>query len=159
MFYDIGYTAYNCCGLLLCPFIPEELRRALYPVIACSSWGILTTFHAGALIDATVFDRLAKKYRLCRGQWDFLNFVSHLVPTIVVSYWQPLSISHYHGVISACMNYSWILLVSKGTWILDRVYVPCEKKTWYTLVPLLLITELMTPFVYKTIKRFRRALH
>jgi len=146
--YENGFTAYNCGILLMCPFLPEETRKAIYPVVACTSWAILTSFHTGAFIETNVFDRLAQKYNMHRRVWDMGNFICHVMPTIAVTYWQPSSISYYHGIIGACMNYSWVLLVTNGTYILDRVYIPCEKHSWYKMISVSLLTELITPYVY-----------
>ena len=151
--YETGFTSYNCAVLCSIPFLPKETREALYPIVACTSWGIMTSFHSSTFWVTDVFDKFAARYNLSRRNWNFGNFIVHIVPPIITTVWQPKSISNYHGIIASLMNYSWILLASKGTYILDRVYIKCPATTWYKMISVSLITELITPSVFNLSKR------
>tara|TARA_X000001036_G_scaffold324387_2_gene302934 strand:- start:4820 stop:5317 length:498 start_codon:yes stop_codon:yes gene_type:complete len=146
--YETGYTTYNCALLAICPFLPEETRKAIYPVITCTSWGIFTSFHSSIFMETAIFEKLASRYNVNKTLFNLGNFITHLVPAATVSWLQPQSIQNYHGVISSCMQYSWILLVTKGTYLLDRVYVPCKKNSWYKMISISLLTQLATPLIY-----------
>ena len=152
--YEMGYTSYNCAFLAICPFLPKNVREAIYPVIKCTSWAVLTGFHCSWFMDKTVFKRLAEKYGLSLKAWNFSNILCHVVPTMIVTYYPPKSISNYHGIIAACMNYSWVATVTKGTYILDRIYVPFDPKHWFAMISVSMTTNLCVPWVCNNLPYF-----
>ena len=77
---EVGFTRYNfvaiCCAVWL------ELTWA-YPILFCTSVGVLCSFHTSQLLDETAFHRMRVSEEVSHAVFHVVNLALHVLPAVV----------------------------------------------------------------------------
>eukprot|EP00055_Hartaetosiga_balthica_P009618 m.38726 g.38726 ORF g.38726 m.38726 type:complete len:180 (-) comp6815_c2_seq1:74-613(-) len=146
----VGYTQWNCTSVLLVSLFGIE---ALMPLVLCSCIGVVTSFHLGFFLEPTGVARLIKQNNLPSG-WRFhvINSIIHVGPVfwmgwLVMS--RSLDVRLADGLWAACLHLSWGLFQTKGTLLLDKVYAPMSRFSWYAMWTTAVTSEIiLTPWFF-----------
>jgi hypothetical protein len=92
------------------------------------------SFNFAGLLDSSAFPRFAKAKGLNMAHFHMMNLVLHVAPCCMTILLPPsVNVSFGHGVIAAAIHMGWGLAVSKGTLLLDDLYLPMQSSFWYTM--------------------------
>ena len=82
------------------------------------------------------------------------NLVVHGLPCVVAVYYPPKYLNLYSGIGAVIAQVTWGLAQTidnkAGLFVLDEVYAPCPKKTWWSLWIVALVVNLLYPFIGPT---------
>ena len=98
------------------------------------------------LADRTAFLRIAIRLGLTLPAFHVGNFFIHLLPCALVVAWERPPPTLLHGILATCLHFGWGLFISRGTLVLDDVYVPLPRRTWLLLWVVAIIAPIVTPF-------------
>ena len=150
---ESGFTRWN---LLFSSIVMTGTVPQIYPIVFCTSWGIFVSFNVAPLLDKKAFRNLATILNM-RSMFVFhivCNFAAHAMPYALMCMYPPKKMRWWSGVIAASAHLGWGVLVSKGTMLLDKVYVPMRPEFWALMWSSAIMTELSVPFViYPLIKK------
>ena len=100
----------------------------------CDCRGVLVSFNFSGILDATAFPRFATAKGFSMAQFRMMNLVLHAAPCFMTVLLPPrVNVSFGHGVIAAAIHVGWGLAVSKGTLLLDDLYLPMQQSFWYAM--------------------------
>lgn len=154
--YNSGFTLWNLYCLSI---IATGCMNQLYPILFCTTWGILISFNSAPLLESTAFRNLATLLKM-KSMIMFhiiYNFAAHCMPCILMSVYPPNNMPWFSGLIAAGVHLSWGATVTRGTMLLDNVYVPMRPEFWKIMWISAIVTELGTPFfIYPIIKYIRQ---
>tara|TARA_Y100000389_G_scaffold204546_1_gene257888 strand:- start:1744 stop:2262 length:519 start_codon:yes stop_codon:yes gene_type:complete len=150
---DSGFTLCNLYGSAI---VATGYVSQIYPVLFCTTWGIFVSFNSAPFLDPTAFRQLATLLKM-ESLLIFhimYNGIAHGIPCILVCAFPPNNMHWFSGLIAASVHLIWGATVSRGTMLLDKVYVPMPPKFWKIMWISAIVTELGTPFfIYPIIKR------
>eukprot|EP00056_Hartaetosiga_gracilis_P020502 m.19838 g.19838 ORF g.19838 m.19838 type:complete len:199 (-) comp8506_c0_seq1:228-824(-) len=148
---SVGYTQWNCASVLLVSVFQIE---TLMPIVLCSCIGVVLSFHLGFLLEPDGVARLIKQNNLPTG-WKFhiLNSLIHVGPALwmayLVSSCPSVDVALSDGLWASCLHLTWGLFQTKGTLLLDKVYAPMARWSWYAMwVTAVLSESLLTPWLF-----------
>ena len=113
-----------------------------------TTWGVATSFSVAIFLDTTVYVRMRHR----RG-WSLTTFVlgNLLLHFLPLFYPPPLSrsLTWRDGARASVVHISWALVESKGSFVLDDIYVPLRPCFWYICFVVSTLTELiLVPLAY-----------
>lgn len=137
-----GYTTYNGIALSTLYVLPHIVDHPSLiaivaharAVLACSTLGIACVFNAAWFIDCTAFPRIAVRLGITLPAFHVANFIVHVLPCALVVLWTVATqVTIAHGGLAAMLHLGWGVWWSKTTLVLDDIYVPLPRRTWYVL--------------------------
>ena len=153
-FYENGFTIYSFYIFAFCYLYNSFYNNALYnlyAITACWNWGIIFSFHSALFFDKYLFHKFAIKLNVNIYKFHIGNIIYHIVPCYITYIDPPKYINNYHGIIAASIHVSWIYIVSKKSFSLNKVYVELKLLTWYKLYCISTAIELITPTIFNYI--------
>ena len=141
-----GFTKWN---LFFYSILTTGIFPQLYPIIFCTSWGIFISFNISPLLNKNAFRSLATvvKMKSMIMFHIFYNFIAHLMPCIFLMIFPPNKMYWWSGLIGAGLHLSWGAIVTKGTMLLNDIYIPMRPEFWALMWSSAIITEISAPFV------------
>jgi hypothetical protein len=142
-----GFTTYNWLALSALLLLPQlewcsaEGVLQARSVALCTTLGIAASFSAAWFVDRTSFPRIAKRLGLSIYTFHIANVVVHILPCALVLYWEHAPLSAAHGVAAAISHAGWGAIKSRGTFVMDDVYISLPHETWYLLWSVGIVTE------------------
>lgn len=134
----------------------RPVLEAIYAMAAVSSWAALISFHVVLLVDQGAHKRLADHVGSPLVAFSLGNLIVHGFPCLVAVYYPPQFLNIYSGIGAAAAQITWGLAQTignkSGLFVLDEVYAPCPKKTWWSLWIVALVVNIVYPFVGVTAK-------
>jgi hypothetical protein len=155
----LDMTAYTKLSwvLLLYTLIEEisfpSQHSAMVPFMLINFVGLSASFNVSILLDNTSFSRLASACKLTMTEFHIINFVSHILPIIIMTglifrdlqaYMYNLKpVGIYMGWCTTTFHLIWAFLTIGGL-DLSVLYVPFEKYQWYIMWLVSVTTHICT---------------
>ena len=153
---DSGFTKWN---LFFYSILATGIFPQIYPVLFCTSWGIFVSFNMAPLLDRNAFKSLAKVVNMKSMVMFhlFYNISAHGIPCLFTAIYPPMNMRWWSGIVAATLHLSWGAIVTKGTMLLNEIYIPMRPKFWALMWSSAVVTEISAPLViYPFINRTMR---
>ena len=134
-------------ALLFCIFTNYEYIN-LYEIVICTNWGIFVSFYSAIFFDPDVNIKLANKLNINIYTFHILNFIVHGLVIIYCSNYKN-NIKFINSIFAACFHLLWGFYVTKGTFLLNNIYIYMSNNNWYKLWFIAIISEISVYFFYK----------
>ena len=141
-----GFTRWN---LFFYSILTTGIFPQLYPIIFCTTWGVFVSFNSAPLLERQAFRSLADVLKI-KSMLTFnlvYNFAAHGMPCIFMMVFPPKKMYWWSGIIAACLHTSWGAIVTKGTMLLNDIYIPMRPNFWLLMWSSAIITEISAPFL------------
>lgn len=101
----------------------------MYFLTLCKSntWLILISFHTAPIFDSTAYERMRQSRNFSMFIFWAGHILLHVVPLLCLN---NIKCSWWDGVRASIMHLTWIAYESKGTFLLDHVYIPLQRNVW-----------------------------
>jgi hypothetical protein len=148
---EIGFTRYNVAALLFSLALPSLSHHTL-PILLCTSFGVMISFHGALLLDNTTWTRFVEVEELTMATFLVFNFLAHIMPALAcykALVYFGIDVLLIHGILAAALHVGWGLYVSYGKGVLDlsHIYVQMEHGQWKILWAIIIMVELiLLPF-------------
>ena len=146
-----GFTHWN---LLFYSIMSTGIIPKLYPIIFCTTWGVFVSFNIAPLLYKDAFCCLATTLKI-ESMIKFhvvYNLIGHCMPCIFLMVFPPKKMYWWSGIVAAGLHLSWGAIVTKGTMLLDKIYIPMRPSFWAVMWSSAVITEIAAPFLLYPLK-------
>ena len=123
-----------------------------YFLALCKSntWLILVAFSAVPIFDSTAYERMRRLRNLTMFTFWTGHLLVHVVPLLFL---HNIRCSWWDGVRASVMHLTWVAYESKGTFLLDHVYVPLRQHIWITCSLSGCIFSIICPLLFNVISQ------
>lgn len=141
-----GFTKWN---LFFYSILTTGIFPQLYPIIFCTTWGIFISFNVAPLLDRNAFRNLAKSLNVKSMPIFHLvyNLAAHGLPCVFTLLYPPHNMRWWSGIIGAGLHLLWGAVVTKGSMLLNDIYIPLRPEFWALMWSSAVFTEIGAPFM------------
>jgi hypothetical protein len=150
-----GFTLWNLAGVLLAL---ATRQPDLLATMLCCSVGVCISFHLGWLLDTGGVVRLIRRNSLPEGAlFHLYNLLLHVLPVALlatgVAFTPRCAVRPEHGLWSAVLHLGWGLAQTRGSLLLDAIYVDMHPLHWHCMWLAAVVSEVALPLALPTLSR------